>query len=121
MIDTINSDIHRAGETFRASLEDAIVAGGAVVAPKGADVMVRLVAVPPSARAGAIAAYSLQAYAVRAEYRNVPFLAELVSQPGDDLAKSATGGLQVFAGSGQLRVPSDATLRFRTITLPGAK
>lgn len=121
MIDTINSEIHRAGETFRASLEDAIVAGGSVIAPKGADVMVRLIAVPASARAGAAAAYSLQAYAVRADNRNVPFLAELVTQPGDDLAKSNTGGIEVFGAIGQLRVPSDATLRFRTITLPGTK
>ena len=43
MIDSIDSEKDKAGDEFRASLEDPIKVGDAVVAPKGSDARVRLV------------------------------------------------------------------------------
>jgi len=42
MIDGVDSDQNRAGDTFRASLEEDLVVNGAIVAPKGADVTGKL-------------------------------------------------------------------------------
>ena len=50
MIDPINSDSTNAGESFRGSLEDAIVVDGKTVAPKGADVTVKVVKVDEAGR-----------------------------------------------------------------------
>lgn len=42
MIDAVDSDKNKVGDTFRASLEEGLVVGDTVVAPKGADVYGRL-------------------------------------------------------------------------------
>lgn len=43
MIDSVNSDQSRLGETFRASLAEPVYVNGQEVIPRGADVMTRLV------------------------------------------------------------------------------
>jgi hypothetical protein len=43
MIESVNSDSARLGQTFRASLDDPIYVNGQVVVPRGADVLTRLV------------------------------------------------------------------------------
>lgn len=43
MIDSVNSDTSRLGETFRASLAEPVYVNGQEVIPRGADVMTRLV------------------------------------------------------------------------------
>jgi hypothetical protein len=43
MIDAVNSDTARLGETFRASLDEPIVVNGQEVVPRGADVLTKLV------------------------------------------------------------------------------
>ncbi len=43
MIDSVNSDTARLGQTFRASLDDPIYVNGQVVVPRGADVLTKLV------------------------------------------------------------------------------
>jgi hypothetical protein len=43
MIDTVDSEKARLGETFRASLDEPIVVGGREVIPRGADVLTKLV------------------------------------------------------------------------------
>ena len=50
MIDSINSDATNAGETFRASLDEPLIAGDQTVAPKGADAAVKVVRVQQSGR-----------------------------------------------------------------------
>jgi hypothetical protein len=50
MIDTINSDVTNAGESFRASLDEPLIVNGRTVVPKGADVMVKIVSVDESGR-----------------------------------------------------------------------
>lgn len=44
MIDSVNSDRARLGETFRASLDEPIVVNGQELVPRGADVLTKLVA-----------------------------------------------------------------------------
>jgi hypothetical protein len=43
MIDAVNSDTARTGQTFRASLDEPIVVNGQQVIPRGADVLTKLV------------------------------------------------------------------------------
>ncbi len=44
MIDSVDSDRNKVGDRFQASLEDALVVGDQIVAPKGTDVYGRLIA-----------------------------------------------------------------------------
>jgi hypothetical protein len=44
MIDAVNSETSRLGETFRASLDEPVIVDGREVIPRGADVMTKLVA-----------------------------------------------------------------------------
>jgi hypothetical protein len=113
LVETINSAIHKPGEIFRASLENPLVSGNVTV-PKGADVMVRLVQVP--ARGSASPLLTLEAISLRVDYRNLPFAAEAMTQPGDAL-RGATGGngVQVFRGIERLQIPADGVVSFRTV------
>src|SRR6185312_11160074 len=43
MIDSVNSDVARLGQTFRASLDEPIVVNGQEAVPRGADVLTKLV------------------------------------------------------------------------------
>lgn len=43
MIDSVDSDTARLGQTFRASLDEPLMVNGQVVAPRGADVLTKLV------------------------------------------------------------------------------
>ncbi|HUJ22705.1 MAG TPA: hypothetical protein VLX58_14330 [Bryobacteraceae bacterium] len=43
MIDPVDSDVNRTGETFRASIDEPVVVGADQVIPRGADVVVKLV------------------------------------------------------------------------------
>lgn len=43
MIESVNSDTARLGQTFRASLDDPIYVNGQIVVPRGADVLTKLV------------------------------------------------------------------------------
>jgi hypothetical protein len=112
LIENINSAIHKPGEIFRASLENPLVSGGATV-PKGADVMVRLVELP--ARGAARPLLTLEAISLRVDYRNLPFSAEAITQPGDALRSPAGGsGVQPFNGAELIQVPADGLVSFRT-------
>lgn len=114
MVEAINTDIHHPGEVFRASLEAPLVSGGVPV-PKGADVMLRIVKLPPARGSGA-PLFSLEAISLRVDFRNLPFAAELMTQPGDALrgGPGATGA-QVFRGAEAIRIPSDGLVSLRTI------
>lgn len=50
MIDSVDSDTNKAGDTFRASLEEDLTVDGKIVAPKGADVTGRLAEVKEAGR-----------------------------------------------------------------------
>lgn len=116
MVEAINTDIHRPGEVFRASLEDPLVSGGVPV-PKGADVMLRIVKLAP-ARGSSTPLLSLEAISLRVDFRNLPFAAELMTQPGDALrGSSGAGGTQVFHGAAAIQIPSNGLVSLRTTRL----
>jgi len=50
MIDSINSDVHKAGNTFRATLEEPVTLSGDIRAPKGSHVLVQLARVKQSGK-----------------------------------------------------------------------
>ena len=50
MIDSVNSETSRLGQTFKASLDEPIVVNGQEVVPRGADVLTKLVADEQSGR-----------------------------------------------------------------------
>src|SRR5438105_2348775 len=50
MVDHVSSETARVGETFQASLEDAITVSGQVIFPRGSEVTGSIVAVHPSGR-----------------------------------------------------------------------
>ncbi len=114
MVEAINTAIHHPGEVFRASLESPLVSGGVPV-PKGADVMLRLVKLPP-ARGSGIALFSLEAVSYRVDNRNLPLAAELMTQPGDALRNGSSGnGVQVLSGAEAIRIPVDGLVSLRVI------
>lgn len=116
MVEAINTEIHRPGEVFRASLEDPLVSGGVPV-PKGADVMLRIVKLA-SARGNSTPLLSLEAIALRVDFRNLPFAAELMTQPGDALrGSSGAAGTQVFHGAAAIHIPSNGLVSLRTTRL----
>ena len=50
MIDSIDSDVNNAGQTFRASLDDPLVVNGRTIADRGAEALVKVVRVQQSGR-----------------------------------------------------------------------
>ena len=60
MIDSIDSDVNKAGETFRATLEEPIVVGANILAPKDTPVTVQLVQVKQSGQLRGEAEIALQ-------------------------------------------------------------
>ncbi len=120
MVEAINTGIHRVGEVFRASLETPLVTGGIQV-PKGSDVMLRLVSLP-SARTAGVPLFSLEAISLRVDNRNLPFSAELMTQPGDALRNgSAAAGMEVFHGAEAIRIPADGLVSLRAIRPPNKR
>lgn len=43
MIDDVDSEVHRVGQTFRASVDEPVIVGGRTLIPRGADVVAKLV------------------------------------------------------------------------------
>lgn len=120
MVEAINTDIYHAGEVFRASLEVPLVSGGVQV-PKGADVMLKLVKLPP-ARGASTSLYTLEAVSLRVDSRNLPFAAELMTQPGDALrGASGSAGMQSFRGAEAIHIPADGLISLRAIRLPNKR
>ena len=50
MIDSVNSDVHKPGNSFRATLEEPVTLSGDIRAPKGSHVLVQLVRVKQSGK-----------------------------------------------------------------------
>jgi len=106
MIDSIDSSVHQAGESFRASLEGEIAAMGDTLLPAGSDVTVRLARIPVT---GSLAKplFRLDIVAVRVDGRNLPLAAE--GLPGQDPSSAVPLG----AGLAKLVISSDGLAIFR--------
>ena len=93
MIDSIDSDVNRSGEEFRANLEDPIVIGDDVVVKKGADATVRLVAKEDSGRIKGRTSLTLQLVSVKVDGKPMAIesgdVAQTSASRGARTAKSA--------------------------------
>lgn len=93
LIDSIDSEIHRVGNEFQASLDDPLVVGSDVIAPKGARAVIRLVDTEESGKLTGRTALSLQLVSVQIDGRQVELNTSDVAQSsgsrGERTAKSA--------------------------------
>lgn len=109
MIDSIDTTVHKPGEIFRASLENALAAAGDVLAPSGSDVNIRLVQMPPaSGQAGT--RYRLEAVSIRLGSRNLPMSAEALP-----FVDPVTLGTPWENGLAKISLDNDATVTFRVL------
>ncbi len=94
-IDSIDSERAKEGDTFRASLEDPLEVDGNVIAPKGADAMVRLAGEKESGKLTGRTVLTVSLESVNINGRQVPIRTSSVSQEsksrGARTAKSAAG------------------------------
>ena len=97
-IDAIDSEKNREGEEFRASLEDPITIGNDVVAPKGADVKLRLASERESGKLTGKAELTVQLVSVTVNGKVVPVNTSSVSEySGSRGARTAKSAVAVGA------------------------
>jgi hypothetical protein len=87
MIDSVDSQVNRVGETFRASLDEPVVAGGKTLAPAGAEVTVKLVELKEPGRLAGGGQLTLDLESITVEGKKVALSAGEVTQAG----RSRTG------------------------------
>ncbi|HKC85687.1 MAG TPA: hypothetical protein VKG02_06930 [Blastocatellia bacterium] len=106
LIDSIDSEKDKAGDEFRASLEDPIKVGDAVVAPKGSDARVRLVEDKQSGKFTGRAELTIQLLSFSVNGKTVPVETASVSEysksQGASTAKKAAAVGAVGAVIGAL-------------------
>ncbi|MEP6961205.1 MAG: hypothetical protein ABI995_03960 [Acidobacteriota bacterium] len=93
LIDAIDSETNRVGDTFRASLNEAVVLGNEIVAQKGSDATVKLVDSQDSGKLTGRTSLTLQLVSFTADGKTVQVNSSDVSQAsgsrGERTAKSA--------------------------------
>jgi hypothetical protein len=106
MIDSITSDRNYAGQTFRGSLDNSIRVGNAVVLPRGANALVKLVEVKSAGRVTGTSRLSLQLVSVETNHQNYAVASNVVGfsgkSEGKKTAKNAGIGGAIGAGVGAL-------------------
>src|SRR6266545_6610015 len=80
MIDAVDSDTNRVGQTFQASLDEPVMLNGETVIPRGADVVVKLVDEKESGKLSGRAELTLDLVSVRIDGRMVDINTSTVSQ-----------------------------------------
>jgi hypothetical protein len=96
MIDSIDSSVNAAGEMFHASLDAPIVVGNDVVAPKGADIYVRLTSASSAGKLSGQSELRLELVKLELQGQSFPLVSATYSQVGasrsKDTAKKVGGG-----------------------------
>jgi hypothetical protein len=104
MIEAVDSEVARPGQTFQASVADPVVIGNNVAIPRGADVVVKLVDAKESGTFTGRAELALNLQSVRVNGRMVEMNTQSVSRESDSqgsqTAKRAGVGAVVGAGLG---------------------
>lgn len=99
MIDSVDSEKHRPGQTFRASLDEPVVVGGRTVIPAGADVVTRLVEIKDPGRLTGGGHLTLDLDSITVNGRTIQVAAREVTQAG----RSRTGeSAKVIGGTAAL-------------------
>ena len=96
MIDGVDSETNRVGQTFAASMDEPVVLNGETVIPRGADVVVKLVDAKESGKLTGRAELTLDLMSVKVDGRMVDINTQSVSRESDSrgqrTAKVAGGG-----------------------------
>ncbi|HVX66990.1 MAG TPA: hypothetical protein VHA11_10330 [Bryobacteraceae bacterium] len=99
MIDAVDSKQSRPGQTFRASVDEPVMAGDKTVIPKGADVVTRLVEMKDASKITGGGQLTLVLASITANGRSVDVTSESVTQAGE----SKTGdSAKVIGGTAAL-------------------
>jgi hypothetical protein len=101
MIDSIDSAVSQAGTVFHASLDAPLTADGDVVAPKGADVYVRLTSVKSAGKMTGQSELKLELVRLDYQGQSFPLVSGTYTQAGEsrgkDTAKKVGAGAVVGA------------------------
>jgi hypothetical protein len=101
MIDSVDSDVNRVGQTFAASLDEPVMANGQTVIPRGADVVIKLVDSKESGKLTGRSELTLDLVSVKVNGRMVDVNTQTVSREsssrGARTAKVAGGTAAVGA------------------------
>jgi len=98
MIDEIDSERSRPGDTFKASLDEPLRVSSEDIAPKGADAIVKLVASQESGKLTGRTELTVELVSVAVDGKPVPFETSSVSQTsGSQTAKTAKSAAAVGA------------------------
>ena len=96
MIDGVDSEVNRVGQTFAASMDEPVILNGETVIPRGADVVVKLVDAKESGKLAGRAELTLDLMSVKVDGRMVDINTQSVSREstsrGQRTAKVAGGG-----------------------------
>jgi hypothetical protein len=80
MIDGVDSEVNRVGQTFNASLDEPVMLNGQTVIPRGADVVVKLVDAKESGKLTGRTSLTLDLVSVKINGRMVDINTQTVSQ-----------------------------------------
>jgi hypothetical protein len=96
MIEGVDSEVNRVGQTFAASMDQPVILNGETVIPRGADVLVKLVDAKESGKLAGRAELTLDLMSVKVDGRIVDINTQSVSRESDSrgqrTAKVAGGG-----------------------------
>jgi hypothetical protein len=101
MIDGVDSDRDKVGQTFQASIDQEITVGGEVVIPRGADVVVKLVDSKDAGKLTGRAELTLSLVSVKLDGRIVDINTQSISKESDARGKSTAkkAGVGAVAGA----------------------
>ena len=106
MIDGVDSEVNRVGQTFAASIDQPVTIGGETIIPRGADVVVKLVDAKESGKLTGRAELTLDLMSVKVDGRMVDINTQSVSRESDSrgqrTAKVAGGAAAVGAVIGAI-------------------
>ena len=106
MIDGVDSEVNRVGQTFAASIDQPVTMGGETIIPRGADVVVKLVDSKESGKLTGRAELTLDLMSVKVDGRMVDINTQSVSRESDSrgqrTAKVAGGAAAVGAVIGAI-------------------
>jgi hypothetical protein len=106
MIDGVDSEVNRVGQTFAGSMDQPVTMGGETIIPRGADVVVKLVDAKESGKLTGRAELTLDLMSVKVDGRMVDINTQSVSRESDSrgqrTAKVAGGAAAVGAVIGAI-------------------
>ncbi|HYI93873.1 MAG TPA: hypothetical protein VEX68_10040 [Bryobacteraceae bacterium] len=100
VIDAINVDLSKPGQTYRASIDDPIMLGGNVVIPRGADVTLQAAAVKQAGKLKGNDEISLKINSIAANGKRFDVVTDAVTQKGGSEGKKTARRAIGVAGLG---------------------